>query len=189
MFQTLPLVMGALTLLADSFMKPSIGAEGQLKSSPQVLEGVKPDPEDAESQSSFSYPHGPDHLHAKAYALYSQFRPETGGEWGKRARFELDKILALRQGHENEWIEWMDKEERGDEDADAEHPVKSESGSNTVEEEEEMRRDIERFIDEAERLDAEQQDAADQTESTHDDESDDRHQASPIGAGIKREVE
>lgn len=38
---------------------------------------------------------GADALHNAAYGLYVEFRPETHGEWGKRAELSLDKILAL----------------------------------------------------------------------------------------------
>ncbi|KAK0565512.1 hypothetical protein OC861_003735 [Tilletia horrida] len=39
-----------------------------------------------------------DELHAVAWDLYCEFRPETGGEWGKRAKFSCDTALGLRKG-------------------------------------------------------------------------------------------
>ncbi|KAK0529165.1 hypothetical protein OC835_004419 [Tilletia horrida] len=67
-YQTLPYVFGSLVLLADSFLDPT----GQ----------------DADA----------DELHAAAWDLYCEFRPETGGEWGKRARLSCDTVLSLRKG-------------------------------------------------------------------------------------------
>lgn len=64
MFQMLPQVMGALTLLANSYVDASGNAEA---------------------------------LHAAAYELYTEFRPETHGEWGKRGTLYLDVILGLRR--------------------------------------------------------------------------------------------
>lgn len=71
MFQMLPHVMGALTLLANSYLGPDGNA---------------------------------DRLHAAAYELYTGFRPETHGEWGKRASLSLDTILALRATAEKEEV-------------------------------------------------------------------------------------
>ncbi|KAE8222541.1 hypothetical protein CF319_g4279 [Tilletia indica] len=67
-YQTLQYVYGALVLLADSYLDPT----GQ----------------DTDA----------DELHATAWDLYCDFRPETGGEWGKRARVSCDVILGLRKG-------------------------------------------------------------------------------------------
>ena len=64
MFQTLPQVMGALTLLANSY----VDRDGSTTA-----------------------------LQTAAYGLYADFRPETHGEWGKRATLSLDTILALRR--------------------------------------------------------------------------------------------
>ncbi|WFD30166.1 hypothetical protein MSPP1_001183 [Malassezia sp. CBS 17886] len=68
MFQMLPHVMGALTLLASSYADSDAGGRGA------------------------------DALHQVAYGLYAEFRPDTHGEWGKRATLHLDNILALRRG-------------------------------------------------------------------------------------------
>jgi hypothetical protein len=38
----------------------------------------------------------PDELNGKAWALYTQFRPEVN-EWGKRSEVSCSKILALRK--------------------------------------------------------------------------------------------
>lgn len=74
MFQTLPQVMGAMMLLASSYVDSTWRT-------------------DAESAAS----HSADGLHKAAYRLYTEFRPETGGEWGKRASLHLDTVLALRR--------------------------------------------------------------------------------------------
>ncbi|CAO1620156.1 unnamed protein product [Parajaminaea phylloscopi] len=129
MFQTLPLVVGALTLVADSFMEPP--REAEVKT--DLDEGVKlelqdeeqaqdqPQPADQKSESveaadkgerdAADSEYGPEALHREAFHLYTLFRPETGGQWGKRARFEIDKVLALRKGHEVEWQQWQAREE------------------------------------------------------------------------------
>lgn len=68
MYQMLPYVMGALLLLATSYVGPDGNA---------------------------------DELHKAAYGLYLDFRPETHGEWGKRATLMLDKVLELRARKED----------------------------------------------------------------------------------------
>ena len=40
----------------------------------------------------------PEELNRKAWALYTQFRPEVN-EWGKRSEVSCRKILALRKQH------------------------------------------------------------------------------------------
>lgn len=116
MFQTLPLVMGALTLLADSFMEPAAQSTSTLHqdlSAQQFKDEVDaadapgesaPDPDSkspdtaASAEVGLQEDRGPEALHAQAYNLYTLFRPDTGGEWGKRARFELNRVLDLRAG-------------------------------------------------------------------------------------------
>ncbi len=98
MAQTLSSVMGALTLLADSFMEPTStqdGADGK----------VKPETEEVQE-------YGADYLNQRGYDLYAEFRPSTSGEWGKKGRLWYDKILALRRGHESELEAWKTKEAR-----------------------------------------------------------------------------
>lgn len=84
--------MGALELLADSWLAP------------QPLQAD----EAAEQQSQRLL----DELHAKAFRLYAEFRPDTGGEWGKKEMFEVDKVLSLRREVEPEEEEV--KEEQGE---------------------------------------------------------------------------
>lgn len=132
MFQTLPLVMGALTLLADSYMNapraqamspPPVKEEADNKreslddaiTATTPIEPKEEPPADTtdikqDAAPSDSSDYGPEILHAEAYRLYAAFRPETGGAWGKRARFELGKVLALRKGHERELEDWEAKE-------------------------------------------------------------------------------
>ncbi|PKI85499.1 hypothetical protein MVES1_000770 [Malassezia vespertilionis] len=71
MYQTLPQVMGAMLLLARSYVDMERDTE-------QHQDAAR--------------------LHSAAYGLYTEFRPETHGEWGKRATLSLDTILALRRG-------------------------------------------------------------------------------------------
>ncbi|CAO1615873.1 unnamed protein product [Sympodiomycopsis kandeliae] len=160
MFQTLPLIMGALTLLADSYVNGPARRD-------EASSSVKA--EDQEPQ--VKYASGAEHLHNHAYELYTSFRPETGGQWGKRARFELDKVLALRQGHEADWAAWKEKEEgvlaKKEEQADADNKsvAKKEEQEEPLHEEfrsqkqsdADLRSEIESFLDEQERLDAEEQ--------------------------------
>lgn len=89
MAQTLSSVLGALTLLADSFMHPTTGADNE-----QTQE------------------HGGEYLNSRGYELYTHFRPSTSGEWGKKGRLWYDKILALRRGCEAEMMVWREKEAR-----------------------------------------------------------------------------
>lgn len=94
MYQTLPLVIGALSLLADSYVNPS---------TPKM----KYELNDAEA---VEVP-GPDLLHAKAYELYTQFRPSTAGEWGKKSMFYCTKALALRRGYSTDFQHWDERNE------------------------------------------------------------------------------
>ena len=73
MHQMLPYVIGALYLLADAVIQAP-PADGNGGSS-------EPDP---------------DRLNRQAWRLYCEFRPETDGQWGKKATLSLDKILSLR---------------------------------------------------------------------------------------------
>jgi hypothetical protein len=102
MHQTLPVIIGSLILLADSYTSSyphTLKSEG----------GVK--------QDDFYQPgSGPDLLHANAYDLYTKFRPETAGEWGKKSTFHCGKALALRRGRDSEvelrlWDEMQDSEQ------------------------------------------------------------------------------
>lgn len=99
MHQTLPLVMGALTLLADSYANSTANDAAAVK---------------AESGMDVSEVPSPDLLHARAYELYTQFRPATAGEWGKKSMFYCDKALALRRGHDDAWAAWI--AQHGDDD-------------------------------------------------------------------------
>ena len=98
MAQTLSSVMGALTLLADSFMQPLTPTD------PQV-EKVE---------------HGGEYLNARGYELYAEFRPSTSGEWGKKGRLWYDKVLALRRGCESDWAEWKQMEAKLERDGPVE---------------------------------------------------------------------
>lgn len=68
----LPFVVGAMTLLADAIVEDGPG---------------DPDPE---------------RLNRVAWRMYVDFRPDTGGEWGKRATLSISKILSLRPHAEDE---------------------------------------------------------------------------------------
>ncbi|CAD6921311.1 unnamed protein product [Tilletia controversa] len=81
-YQTLPYIHGALLLLADSYLDPT----GQ----------------DTDA----------DELHAVAWDLYCDFRPDTGGEWGKRARVSCDVVLGLRKG----WRDRLKEKKEGAEE-------------------------------------------------------------------------
>lgn len=183
MAQTLPLVVGALSLLADSWMQDEgggVGGEegvkeegGEVKqeldaNSDQVgveheehATSVGSEPTDA---ATFLALCGPDVLHSRAYQLYTLFRPSTGGQWGKRARFELDKVLALRRGHQDEWErEWAHRVDEEDEDVKGGRDVKAPAKTDeeqaqeaTVDEERALQEDIERAIQEEEAAAAEQ---------------------------------
>lgn len=121
MAQTLPMVMGSLSLLADSFVDPlpataeSHGEDLDEAEDKKIMQVKKKEHDDGhrhpveEDKPATTEPkkeeeqvqapsHGPDVLHAHAYDLYCQFRPSTGGEWGKKAKLELGKVLALRRG-------------------------------------------------------------------------------------------
>lgn len=89
MFQTLPMVMGALYLLADSFMESDDPFKKEEEGEANALVNA-----DDSSGSTAG-----DTLHRNAYLLYSEFRPETGGQWGKKATLYIDQILKLRKGH------------------------------------------------------------------------------------------
>ncbi|PWN49787.1 hypothetical protein IE53DRAFT_387968 [Violaceomyces palustris] len=90
MAQTFPIVMGALTLLADSYLEAS--AEPNTKIDPAEPEGNQ------ETKGSKPPISKIETLHSKAYELYVEFRPETSGEWGKKGKLEVDRILSLRVG-------------------------------------------------------------------------------------------
>jgi len=92
MYQTLPIVIGALSLLADSYVNPS-------------SQKIKSELTDAEA---IEIP-GPDLLHKKAYELYTQFRPSTAGEWGKKSMFYCTKALALRRGYSTDIERWDER--------------------------------------------------------------------------------
>lgn len=110
--QTLPLLIGALSLLADSYINPpspDTDSKEDIKKEEtnQNEEGdSKPNVDvdiSSTSTSNSSDPnYGPDHLNDIAYSLYCDFRPETGGQWGKKSRLEMNKILSLRRGRESE---------------------------------------------------------------------------------------
>jgi hypothetical protein len=104
MHQTLPVIIGALMLLADSFATPPAAAT---------------DADSPEEQTFYDPATGPDVLHANAYQLYTQFRPSTAGEWGKKSTFYCGKALALRRGKEVDLNLW-DKLEGGGNEQDAE---------------------------------------------------------------------
>lgn len=91
MHQTLPAIMGALNLLADSFTAPQ---------SDEFKEEQQEAPEA-----------GPELLHANAYDLYTRFRPSTAGEWGKKSFFYCAKALALRRGRQSDVDQWEEAEE------------------------------------------------------------------------------
>lgn len=87
MHQTLPVIIGSLMLLADSYTcsHPYKSEDGR------------------EAEDDFYQPgSGPDLLHANAYDLYTKFRPETAGEWGKKSTFHCGKALALRRGRDSD---------------------------------------------------------------------------------------
>lgn len=104
MAQTLSSVMGALTLLADSFMEPI------------PLQDVDGKVEEGKQEAQEALGYGADYLNSRGYELYAEFRPSTSGEWGKKGRLWYDKILALRRGHEAEMEAWKVKEARLEED-------------------------------------------------------------------------
>lgn len=90
MQQTLPAIIGSLMLLADSFTGSS--------SSSEIKEEYQPSG-------------GADLLHASAYELYTQFRPSTAGEWGKKSTFFCGKALSLRRGRDGSEAKlWNDVE-------------------------------------------------------------------------------
>lgn len=157
MAQTLPLVMGALTLLAESYMEPlpqdtsfepasgAIKREAELQAEATdaiKLESderaeAKPDLNAETSAFEDTSLYGSDALHAEAFRLYCQLRPETGGEWGKRARFDLDKVLALRRGREADWEEYQRK-----------HTTESKAETQSVVQDEREQADEERQLEE-----------------------------------------
>lgn len=101
MAQTLSSVMGALTLLADSFMEP-VAATGAV----------------GEGEERTEY--GAEYLNSHGYDLYAEFRPSTSGEWGKKGRLWYDKVLALRRGCESDWLDWKQTEAKLERDGPAE---------------------------------------------------------------------
>ncbi|PWZ02188.1 hypothetical protein BCV70DRAFT_198467 [Testicularia cyperi] len=124
MAQTLPSVVGALTLLADSFMEPtSVKMEPDLSTDIdyKVQDSIKSaatlsdDSNTAAATGSSSVQsavpeYGAEYLNTRGYELYAEFRPSTSGEWGKKGRLWYDKILALRRGHDADMEEWRRKE-------------------------------------------------------------------------------
>lgn len=94
MYQTLPLVIGALTLLADSYINDDLAETN----------------DDSDDGQRGGMP-GPDLLHARAYELYTQFRPSTAGEWGKKSMFYCAKALALRRGRSEDLARWDEGQE------------------------------------------------------------------------------
>lgn len=84
MHQTLPVIVGSLMLLADSYTSQS---------------SIQGENEVDEYQPGG---YGPDLLHANAYDLYTKFRPITAGEWGKKSTFHCGKALALRRGRDED---------------------------------------------------------------------------------------
>lgn len=95
--------MGALELLADSWLAPT----------PAQLQPGETHEEQAQRLL--------DELHAKAFRLYADFRPETHGEWGKKEKFELDTVLGLRR--EVEVVEEVKEEEEQGEGEEAQVEV------------------------------------------------------------------
>lgn len=125
---------------------------------------VKSDPEGEDTQAPSSDSPGSEYLHARAYSLYTQFRPDTGGEWGKRARFDLDKVLALRHGHESELIEYLAKQEAACElsaHVTSEGRRQKDSAEDGLDGEvhgnQELSKEIDRLVDEQERRDHEEE--------------------------------
>lgn len=96
LLQNLPRLYGALVLLADSWLEP-----GKVD-----LEGC-----DASAEA----------LHARAWGMYCDFRPETGGEWGKKETVHLGKVLELRRPKQEE--EAQPKEERKEPKLDLEETL------------------------------------------------------------------
>ncbi|UZJ52367.1 hypothetical protein CBS101457_001687 [Exobasidium rhododendri] len=93
MQQTLPAIMGSLMLLADSFATSS-GQAG-------------------EESGLYDLGTSTELLHRNAYSLYTQFRPSTSGEWGKKSTFYCGKALALRRGRDEDMRHWEQVEENG----------------------------------------------------------------------------
>jgi hypothetical protein len=89
MQQTLPAIMGALMLLADSFTS-NTGDQGDDLYNPSTAADL---------------------LHANAYNLYTQFRPSTSIEWGKKSTFFCGKALALRRGRDEDVSLWEEIED------------------------------------------------------------------------------
>lgn len=122
MAQTLSSVLGALTLLADSFMEPPPQAQ------PDADTSIKTDPLDASPTSpreqggplEAEQEYGGEYLNTRGYDLYAEFRPSTSGEWGKKGRLWYDKILALRRGHEADLAKWRHDEAKLERDGPAE---------------------------------------------------------------------
>ncbi|EPQ28524.1 uncharacterized protein PFL1_03827 [Pseudozyma flocculosa PF-1] len=110
MAQTLSSVIGALTLLADSYIDPPPKMEAKDESEP--LDAKTEHPDGTLPASTGPPPYGAEYLNTCGYDLYADFRPSTSGEWGKKGRLWYDKILALRRGHEADLAEWRVKEER-----------------------------------------------------------------------------
>lgn len=114
MAQTLSSVIGALTLLADSFMEPPPSPLTAVTSSDTQQPTLKSETETETPEHPPEY--GGELLNARGYELYAEFRPSTSGEWGKKGRLWYDKILALRRGFESDLAEWREKEAKLEKD-------------------------------------------------------------------------
>lgn len=164
MAQTLPQVIGGMSLLADSYLNP---LPSRSISGPEIKseeEDLKPSIEDLDSKPNLSSSeeeevedpssYGSEILHQKAYSLYCNFRPETGGQWGKKSRFEIDRLLSLRRGRENEAREWEERHRNGgevkEEEIDLEAQEMEREAERIVREEESKEREREREANERE---------------------------------------
>lgn len=167
--QTLPLLIGALSLLADSYINPP---SPDTDSKEDIKKEETNQDEDGDSKpnvdisststSNSSDPkYGPDHLNDIAYSLYCDFRPETGGQWGKKSRLEMNKILSLRRGRESERILDGDgdgqqgnvKRENQDEGREGEESFDFEGEDEALE----MEREAERLLEEERRKEREEE--------------------------------
>lgn len=110
MHQTLPAIIGSLMLLADSFTNNT--QLGILKSDD--------DDGDDDKEDLCQPSNGLDMLHASAYDLYTQFRPSTAGEWGKKSTFFCGKALALRRGRQKGLMDQWDDQEEADQNRQTE---------------------------------------------------------------------
>ncbi|WFC97673.1 hypothetical protein MYAM1_000392 [Malassezia yamatoensis] len=102
MHQMLPEVIGAMMLLASSYMDHTWASQ-------------------TEKGNNSSHD-----LEKEAYSLYTEFRPETHGEWGKRSELYLDKILALRRRSTH--FQWP-TDPPALQKTDGQEPIERQSGS------------------------------------------------------------